>query len=217
MSGKRVARLDRGVTDGSQDRASGGSDGLFPCAAETIGRSASLPKNADGPLPHSISLPFPTAHTGSCLVDWRAMPSARSGFGPREQRKRHEKTPLTPLTPCEVHSFCGFGILPDPEKTNVWELCRSPRPWRDGWFSRSRIRWFGRPVPVRRRDHRAIRIPPKKRGWPPAAFHLSPVPDRPHRLVPRRLARHAVGSIRLRTARAEETARENSAHSVDSV
>jgi hypothetical protein len=42
--------------------------------AEIICRSASLPKNADGPLPHSTSLPFPTVHAGSCLVDRRAMP-----------------------------------------------------------------------------------------------------------------------------------------------
>jgi hypothetical protein len=41
-------------------------------------RSASSPKNADGPLPHSISLPFPISHAGSRLVDQRAMPPLTS-------------------------------------------------------------------------------------------------------------------------------------------
>jgi hypothetical protein len=31
-------------------------------------------KNSHGPLPHSISFPFPKTHAGSCLVDRRAMP-----------------------------------------------------------------------------------------------------------------------------------------------
>jgi hypothetical protein len=41
---------------------------------DIIEPSASSPKNADGPLPHSISLPFPKSHAGSCLVDMSAMP-----------------------------------------------------------------------------------------------------------------------------------------------
>ena len=51
-----------------------GADGLLLHAAAVICRSASLPKNADGPLPHSTSLPFPTPLAGSCLFDRRAMP-----------------------------------------------------------------------------------------------------------------------------------------------
>jgi len=44
------------LADGSQDRASGGADGLFSGAADTICRSASLPQNADGFITGSSSI-----------------------------------------------------------------------------------------------------------------------------------------------------------------
>jgi hypothetical protein len=48
-------------------------------------KSAMNPKNSHGPLPHSISLPFPAARAGSCLVGRRAMPYRESrGKGTRK-------------------------------------------------------------------------------------------------------------------------------------
>jgi hypothetical protein len=76
------------VADGSQDRASGGAYRLFLCAAETIARSASFPekfKISHGPLPHSIFLPFPMLHAGSCLVDVSAMPPLTTNHLPDGQ------------------------------------------------------------------------------------------------------------------------------------
>jgi hypothetical protein len=64
-----------GVGDGSPDRASGGADDLFSCAAEIIARSASFPEKCGCALCRIPPFtPFPAAHAGSCLVD-RAMPS----------------------------------------------------------------------------------------------------------------------------------------------
>src|SRR5687768_493812 len=56
----------------------------------------------------------------------------------------------------------------------------------------------------------------KKRGWPSAAFHLSPVPIAPG-ILPRRQARHAVRSRDSWLRSSEETARENSVDSANSV
>ena len=58
-------------------------------------------------------------------------------------------------------------------------------------ITRSRIRWCGRPAHACFAEHRAIRMPSQKIRMAPAAFHPSPVPGIPRRLVPRRQARHA--------------------------
>jgi hypothetical protein len=55
----------------------------------------------------------------------------------------------------------------------------------------------------------------KKFDGPLPRFHPRSVPDVPHRFVPRRQARHAIGQDC--TDEAEEAARTNSVYSADSV
>jgi hypothetical protein len=56
---RALARAPLTPLDGPRDRASGGAHGSISCAAETIHRSASSPRNADSPVPHIISYLLP--------------------------------------------------------------------------------------------------------------------------------------------------------------
>jgi hypothetical protein len=115
------------------------------------------------------------AEAGVSTGDSASLPC--SGVGMRRVAEYRESCPKREAARCT-----SWG-RPEPGS-------RTSSRGRGGWFARSRIRWCLPIAPVRYGDHLPIRIPPK-RGWPPAAFHPSPVPDTPRRLVPRRPARHA--------------------------
>jgi hypothetical protein len=89
--------------DGSPDRASGDADRCSHAQRRASADPHPSRKTRMAPCRISIPLPFPTSHTGSCFVVRPAM--RRPGFGRWEQRKRHEKTPLTPLTLREADCF----------------------------------------------------------------------------------------------------------------
>jgi hypothetical protein len=114
----------------------------------------------------------------------RAEPS--SGHSPETLRDRQ----IQPSS-IQILRSATRTILP-PEPVGRTRSCRSPRPWT--WRTVLKIAH----QVVRTACSCALRKPsrdphpsPKNFSWPPAAFHLPPVPDAPRRLVPRRRERHA--------------------------
>ena len=107
-----------------------GARGWMQGSSIHIQRTACIPLKKCG-WPSTASHHLPVPDTARRLVPRRPPRHASAHYGshPRDQRKRHEKTPLTPLTPCEAIPS-RFPAAPDRAGWMMSIQRRNPPPRR---------------------------------------------------------------------------------------